>query len=120
MRDLFPFSLMAIVLAASLGVSHASESPNIRAGHEIAVTSCIACHVVSRGQTILPVLGAGIPSFEAIARRPETTADSLQTAMKIAGWHDYAMTKRPLPMNRLSDVQRGQVAAYIMSLRAQP
>jgi mono/diheme cytochrome c family protein len=95
-----------------------SEASAIRAGQMIAVTSCISCHVVSRDQTLQPVLGPGIPSFEEIANRPDATADSLQAAMKVARWHDPGMAATLLPMSRISDVGRAQVAAYIMSLRA--
>ena len=37
--------------------------------------------------------------------------------MKVARWHDPGMTQRLLPMSHLSDEQRAQVAAYILSLR---
>jgi mono/diheme cytochrome c family protein len=108
---------------SSVGAIHAaaqisSDASAIRAGHTIAVTSCIACHVVSRDQTLQPVLGPGIPSFEELANRPETTMETLQAGMKTARWHDPSMTARLLPMNRLSDERRAQVAAYILSLRA--
>lgn len=105
-----------------LGVSHAAarspaEASAIRAGHTVAVTTCIACHVVSRDQSLQPVLGPGIPSFEEIANRENTTVESLQAAMKVARWHDPGMTARLLPMSRISDAERAQVAAYILSLR---
>jgi cytochrome c553 len=79
--------------------------------------ACIACHVVSRDQTLQPVLGPAIPSFEEIANRPETTMNSLQAGMKTARWHDPNMTARLLPMSHLSDERRAHVAAYILSLR---
>jgi mono/diheme cytochrome c family protein len=105
------------------GVSEAvarspSEASSIRAGHTIAVTACIACHVVSRDQTIQPVLGPGIPGFEEIANRPNTTIESLRSSMKVARWHDPGMAATLLPMSRISDAERAQVAAYILSLRA--
>ena len=105
-----------------LGVSPAvarspAEASAIRAGHTVAVTTCIACHVVSRDQSLQPVLGPGIPSFEEIANRENTTVESLQAAMKVARWHDPGMTARLLPMSRISDAARAQVAAYILSLR---
>jgi mono/diheme cytochrome c family protein len=104
------------------GVSEAvgqspSDASSIRAGHTVAVTACIACHVVSRDQTIKPVLGPGIPSFEEIANRPSTTVESLRSSMKVARWHDPGMAATLLPMSRISDAERAQVAAYILSLR---
>jgi len=115
--------LLAAAAICCVGAIHAvaqisSEASAVRAGHTIAVTACIACHVVSRDQTMQPVLGPGSPSFEEIANRPETTMDSLQAVMKTARWHDPNMTARLLPMSRLSDERRAQVAAYILSLRS--
>jgi mono/diheme cytochrome c family protein len=107
-------------LLTAIAGSGAEVTPNeaaIRAGHNIAVSSCVACHVVSSGQTLKPVLGPGIPSFEEIANRPGTTAESLEAAMKTARWHEPGMTARLLPMSRLSDKERAQVAFYILSLR---
>jgi cytochrome c553 len=104
----------AAIAAAAQSSSQASA---VRAGYTVAVTSCIACHVVSSNQTLQPVLGPGIPSFEEIANRPGTTMESLQAGMKTARWHDPNMTARLLPMSRLSDERRAQVAAYILSLR---
>jgi len=95
------------------------EQRTIRAGHMVAVTACIACHVVSHDQTIEPVLGPGIPSFEEIANRPNTTIESLKSSMKVARWHDPGMAATLLPMSRISDAERAQVAAYILSLRTE-
>ena len=119
MRKLSYCFAVAIFL---FGMSHAvarspSEASAIRAGHTVAVTTCIACHVVSRDQSLQPVLGPGIPSFEEIGNRENTTIESLQAAMKVARWHDPGMTARLLPMSRISEVERAQVAAYILSLR---
>jgi mono/diheme cytochrome c family protein len=97
----------------------ADAEADIRAGHNLAAGNCIACHVVSSGQTIQPVLGPGIPSFQDIANRPGIDAETLQTAMKNARWHEPGMAATLLPMSRLSDKERAQVASYIMSLRNQ-
>jgi cytochrome c553 len=116
-------TILAVTCALSLvGANPAiaqddSNRRDVRAGQTIAVTSCIACHVVSRDQTLQPVLGPGIPSFEEIANRPDATSDSLQAAMKTARWHDPGMAATLLPMSRLSDQDRARAAAYILSLR---
>lgn len=115
------YSLAATIclVAVSEAVARSpSQASSIRAGHTIAVTACVACHVVSRDQPLQPVLGPGIPSFEEIANRETTTIESLQAAMKVARWHDPGMAARLLPMSRISDVERAQVAAYILSLRS--
>jgi mono/diheme cytochrome c family protein len=113
------FVLLALACAAHALAAQPEETA-IRAGQTIAVTACIACHVVSRDQSVKPVLGPGIPSFEEISNRLDTTAVSLQAAMKAANWHDPAMAAPLLQMSRLSESQRAQVAAYILSLRAKP
>ncbi|HEX3485933.1 MAG TPA: c-type cytochrome [Micropepsaceae bacterium] len=116
-------SLVALIATlASAGASadertNAADAAMVRAGHNIAVTSCVACHTVTPKQAVAPVLGPGIPSFEEIANRPDVTAQSLQSAMKTARWHDKAMAGTLLPMSRISDKEQGQVAAFIVSLR---
>ena len=105
------------VLSCSPAAHAASDEAAIRAGHNLAIGSCIACHEVAPGQAVKPVLGPGIPSFKSIANRPGATAETLQAAMKSARWHEPAMAATLLPMSRLSDTQRAQVAAYILSLR---
>ena len=113
-----PLISLLIVLG---GFASAEEkqpgTPEIRAGRNIAMTKCIACHFVSPNQTLPPVLGPGIPSFLEIANRPDATATSLNQSMKTARWHDYALPSTLLPMSRLSDKEREQVVAFILSLR---
>ena len=118
---------MKLLVAAVIGLTSTalvaaaqtrSNDRVIRAGYNVAMTTCIACHVVSSDQTLKPVLGPGIPSFHEIANRSDTTVDSLREAMKVARWHDPGMTATLLPMSRISDVERMQVATYILSLRA--
>jgi mono/diheme cytochrome c family protein len=110
---------LSFTIAGARAQATANAEVDIRAGHNLAVGNCIACHVVSSGQTIQPVLGSGIPSFQDIANRPSSNTETLQTAMKNARWHEPAMAATLLPMSRLSDNERAQVASYIMSLRNQ-
>jgi mono/diheme cytochrome c family protein len=113
---------MAAICVTAFGQARAEMRPDetaIRAGKNIALTSCIACHVVFPNQAAKPVLGPGIPSFAEIAARPDVTADTLRASMKVARWHDPALAATLLPMSRISDAERGQVASYILSLRAQ-
>ena len=119
---------LAVGLAAAITVFAVTEAGSqsqskdnaVRAGQSVAVTTCISCHVVSRNQPLEPILGHGIPSFEEIANRPNVTINSLTAAMKVARWHDPGMAPTLLPMSHISDTQRAQVAAYILSLRTQP
>lgn len=120
MRRLPLIFALAVICAAGItpaGAQKQSDESTIRAGHNIALTACIACHVVAPNQGLQPVLGPGIPSFDAIANRPDTTAESLSDAMKSKRWHDPGMAATLLPMSRISDSERMQVAAYILSLR---
>jgi mono/diheme cytochrome c family protein len=110
----------AFLLGASAAAQTIADESTIRAGHSIAVTTCISCHVVSSDQALKPVLGPGIPSFAEIANRPGTTIETLTAAMKVARWHDPGMAPTLLPMSHISDRGRAQVAAYIMSLRTKP
>ena len=112
------FSALLTAMAGA-GAEIKPDEAAIRAGHNIAAGNCVACHVVSPGQTLQPVLGPGIPSFQDIANRADTTAESLQAAMKTARWHEPGMAATLLPMSRLSDKERAQVARYILSLRTQ-
>jgi mono/diheme cytochrome c family protein len=107
----------AFLLFCGTDAFAASDEAAIRAGHDLAIGNCIACHEVAPGQTVKPVLGPGIPSFETIANRPGASAESLQESMKSARWHGPSMAATLLPMSRLSDKQRAQVAAYILTLR---
>jgi mono/diheme cytochrome c family protein len=117
-KDLTLSLAVAICLFnAGAGAQSRSEDRATSAGHSIAVTTCISCHVVSPDQSLKPVLGPGIPSFEEIANRPNTTTESLTATMKMPGWHDPGITATLLPMTPLSDNEKVQVATYITSLR---
>jgi len=114
-------TILSWIVATIMTAPAAQAQPDnaaIRAGYNIAVTACVACHVVSPRQSAKPVLGPGIPSFKEIADRPNVSIDSLRNAMKVARWHDPGLAATLLPMSRISDAQRSQVASYILSLRS--
>ena len=61
----------AICLCSAGAAAQTPSNDNaVRAGHTIAVTTCISCHVVSPNQSIKPVLGPGIPSFVVLNANP--------------------------------------------------
>jgi mono/diheme cytochrome c family protein len=108
--------------AVSTGLSaaplnHPPDDSEIRAGYEIAVTTCVACHVVSANQSIQPVEGRMSSSFQEIANRPNVTLDSLARPTKGCG---VATTFHPhcAPFDHISDQEWREVAAYILSLRS--
>jgi cytochrome c2 len=111
--------LFAMFVGAGAAIADGQDQTRLSAiaGRNIATTKCIACHVVTPGQALPPVLGPGIPTFAEIANRPNATAESLSQAMKTARWHDYALPSTLLPMSRLSDNDREQVVTFILSLR---
>jgi hypothetical protein len=73
------FSSLAIAALCATGVSasfFAQPGPgNPQRGRELAARLCINCHVID-GEPSGPVR-ADVPSFPAIARRPESTAERL-------------------------------------------
>ena|SRR5579871_5094401 len=111
--------LIALLLAAApaAGAPQEDNAAAIRAGRNLATSVCFACHIVTNNQNPPPVLGPGIPSFQDIADRPDVTAGALVERMKDATWHDAALPPTRLPMSHLSDRERSEVAAYILSLR---
>jgi mono/diheme cytochrome c family protein len=117
--------VLLVILASVVGTSLAAAASNrppddseIRAGYDIAVTTCVACHVVSPGQGIQPLEGRTISSFQEIANQPNLTLDSLANPTKGCS----GSTRRDLhhcsPFDHISDREWRQVAAYILSLRS--
>ena len=113
-----------LILASGTGTGLAATTFNrppddseIRAGYEIAVTTCVACHVVSADQSIQPVEGRTSSSFQEIANRPNVTLDSLARPPTGCG---IATTLHPhcAPFDRISDQEWRAVASYILSLRS--
>ena len=76
-------------------------------GREIARRWCSSCHVVEKTATQAPA--NGLPTFPALARRADLSADRLRAAMnpQHSRMPDFALSKR----------QQDDVIAYIFSLR---
>jgi mono/diheme cytochrome c family protein len=114
--------LVLLGAALNVGVSNADvdSRPNgsvIRAGHNIAVTTCITCHVVDSNQIIRPILDTGIPSFQDVANQRNTSVASITRSMKSCIGMATLACAHCWPTNRISDSELAQVAAYILSLR---
>ena len=97
-----------------------SDEALIRGGRTVANTVCIGCHIVSPNQTLVPLYEGRLPSFENIANRPGLTAQSLRDLMASASWHNYALPQTLSPMSRISERDREQVVAFILSLKRSP
>ena len=78
------------------------------AGRLFALQSCTSCHIVAPGQAN-PEISTAAPAFKAIANAQTTT---------VTGLHVFLISSHPtMPDFVLSDDQRENVIAYILSLR---
>jgi mono/diheme cytochrome c family protein len=92
-----------IVFIPSLSIAQDAQQ-----GREIALRWCSSCHVVNRAATSAPA--DGLPTFPALAAKPDLSADQLRAAMnpQHSRMPDLALSKR----------QQDDLIAYIYSLRA--
>jgi mono/diheme cytochrome c family protein len=105
--------LFAVVAAVVLPIGilagpAAAQAPrgDVAAGQRLADQLCVRCHVMPPNQ------GAGwtdAPAFAAIAKRPTTTARSLQEVIEKPHAH--------MAGTGLDPAQSADLAAYILSLR---
>jgi mono/diheme cytochrome c family protein len=99
--------LTAAVLAWPAHRASAQEAGNVAAGHRLARTWCVTCHVVEPTQTTGASTGA--PSFAAVARMPSTTPRSLRVFLQTPHGR--------MPDLHLSNTETSNISAYILSLR---
>ena len=93
-----------------------TDSNPVEAGHKLALYLCSTCHVVDPNQEFPPALINPVPSFEMIANRPRTTAQSLHRFL--ATTHgDISVFPKAMPDLMLTEAQKDAAVAYIMSLR---
>ena len=85
----------------------AQEADNIGHGREIAQTICAACHVVAKGQLVLP--NSEAPPFPTLAATPGMTSIALTAAL--------LTSHRLMPNIVLQPNERRDVIAYILSLK---
>jgi mono/diheme cytochrome c family protein len=76
-------------------------------GREVAQRVCATCHIIAPGQAGAATVG--IPTFPAIARRPEQTVERLMSKMMVP--------HPPMPAIALTADEMRDIAAYILSLR---
>ena len=94
--------VMALLL---LPLPAAAQGPGL--GGTLAEHWCMGCHDIERGAPSAPP--GGVPSFSAIAARPDTTADSLARYLSVAHTN--------MPDFSLSRSERDALVDYILSLR---
>jgi mono/diheme cytochrome c family protein len=78
-----------------------------RRGQELSVRLCSSCHIVTPGSAA--TANADVPTFAAIARRPDTTAERL--AGRIIVPHP------PMPNTQLTVAEIRDIIAYILTLK---
>jgi cytochrome c len=103
---------LAILALCFLGTGPAAAQMGLadaRRGQELSARLCSGCHSVSPDQAA--TVNADVPTFRAIADRPETTAERL--AGRIIVPHP------PMPNVQLTVAEMRDIIAYILSLRAQ-
>ncbi|MEM7750885.1 MAG: cytochrome c [Pseudomonadota bacterium] len=81
--------------------------PNAERGFALAEQLCRGCHIVSPKQT--SSAGAGIPSFRAIANKPEQTSAHIANVL--------IKPHAPMPNMQLSRFEILDIIAYLDGLR---
>jgi hypothetical protein len=109
---------MVTANASAADLHRPPKDPLAREGYQVAVTSCVACHIVSQEQTFQPLQSDRAASFEQIANRPNVTLKSLTESMNACTGASLRFLPRCAPISSVSDAERAQVAAYILSLRS--
>ncbi len=101
--------LASLYMAASLapGVVRAQPAGDADEGRRLATTWCSECHQV--GSERLSRANDAVPSYQAIAAMPSTTAMSIRAFL--------STSHQVMPDFNLTDAQIRDVAAYILSLR---
>ena len=104
LSQIYMIRRIACICVLVPGVAIAQDAQR---GHEIARAWCSSCHVVesSTGEAA----ANGLPTFPAIAAKPDLSPDHLRAAMnpQHSRMPDFALSRR----------QQDQLVAYIYSLR---
>ncbi len=107
-RALLIAAIIAIAPAFPVNAQDRPTSDAVRAGRELAVTTCSECHVVVPRRFMAQRTG-GAPDFVDIANEPSMTAMALVVFLHTP--------HASMPNLILSDRESNDVIAYIQSLR---
>jgi mono/diheme cytochrome c family protein len=100
--------LLAATLSCLATLAEAQPAATVARGRELAERACGGCHSINGGSGSI-VQGTDVPSFRAIAGRPNQTAERLQA---------FIMTPhRPMPGIPLSLAEVNDVVTYLLSLK---
>jgi cytochrome c len=95
-----------MVACASAGAQNL-EGPSPDKGHAFAQKLCRNCHVV--GDDAAASVPAGVPSFRAIANRPDQTAERIRNVL--------INPHPPMPDVQISNEEIANILAYLDTLR---
>jgi|SRR5262245_1482992 len=100
--------ILTLCVASGIGPTQAQMAQgDAKRGQELSQRVCSGCHSVSPGSAA--TVNADVPTFAAIACRPDTTAERL--AGRIIVPHP------PMPNVQLTVAEMRDIIAYILSLR---
>jgi len=108
--------LATAVLGSAAACGEVPHDPVTARGEQLARVVCSACHVVAKDQEIPPLLAKPAPSFQSIANRPGTSADSIAHFVSSTHW-DFETLPMKMPDLMMTKAEATAVARYIMSLR---
>ena len=103
-------SCILLCLCTFASIPALSQMADTKRGHELAARACSGCHIVANGSAT--TANADVPTFPAIADRPDTTPERL--AGRIIIPHP------PMPATQLTIAEMRDIIAYIMSLKRRP
>jgi cytochrome c2 len=105
-------ALFLIVIAPAAQAQLGQRDGDAQRGGQLALRVCEPCHTVGSQPSSVPSAMTGYgPSFLAIANSPNATAQSLRTFLS----SPHALSRMTHP--NLTEEQRADVIAYILSLR---
>lgn len=108
MRPTNALAILGICVVSGIGPTQAQTTlGDAKRGQELSQRVCSGCHSVSPGSAA--TVNADVPTFAAIASRPDITAERL--AGRIIVPHP------PMPNVQLTVVEMRDIIAYILSLR---
>ena len=113
------FAFLAISAFSALATAQAQQASgaadDLQNGRYLADLICSICHVAGPDQSVEPVLRPPARSFETIAQRSTTSADSIRTFLTTT--HRDISNPAGMPNPELLDFQIRQLATYLLSLR---
>jgi len=105
------FAVTVTVLSAGhVAAAPLPGQPDPQSGHALADKLCTNCHLVGSAQQEHAV--ADVPSFREIANQPGQTTGGIIAHI--------VLPKHPMPQIPLTQNERADLAAYVMSLRDRP